>query len=52
MRGLLCEAWAMEREGDAYSAMGVCLEAIKLCDEDMELHKTIARVGSRMGCLS
>ncbi|CAM9355671.1 unnamed protein product, partial [Hapterophycus canaliculatus] len=51
-KGLLFEAWAKEREGDTYSAMGVCLEAIKICDEDMELHKTIARIGSRMGCLS
>ncbi|CAM9916762.1 unnamed protein product [Ectocarpus sp. 12 AP-2014] len=51
-KGLLFEAWSHEREGDMYAAMGVCLEAIKLCDEDMELHKTISRIGSRMGCLS
>ncbi|CAM9567854.1 unnamed protein product [Ectocarpus fasciculatus] len=51
-KGLLFEAWSNEREGDMYAAMGVCLEAIKLCDEDMELHKTISRIGSRMGCLS
>lgn len=49
---LLLDAWEKERSGDAYGAMGLCLEAIKLCDEDKELHKTIARIGSRLGCLS
>lgn len=49
---LLFNAWEREREGDMYGAMGMCLEAIKLCDEDWELHKTIKRIGLRMGCLS
>lgn len=49
---LLLKAWEEERAGNLYGAMGVCLQAIKLCDEDKELHKTIARIGSRMGCLT
>ena len=49
---LLFEAWDKERSEDLYGAMGICLEAIKLCDEDVELHATISRVGLRMGCLS
>lgn len=46
---LLLAAWEQERAGDMHQAVGTCLEAIKLCDEDRELHKTIARVGSRLG---
>ena len=46
---LLLAAWEQERAGDMHQAVGACLEAIKLCDEDRELHKTIARIGSRLG---
>ncbi|CAM9487212.1 unnamed protein product, partial [Laminaria digitata] len=46
---LLLAAWEQERAGDMHQAVGTCLEAIKLCDEDRELHKTIARVGSKLG---
>lgn len=46
---LLLAAWEQERAGDMHQAVGTCLEAIKLCDEDRELHKTIARIGSRLG---
>lgn len=48
---LLMTAWGQERAGDMQQALASCLEAIKLCDEDKELHKTIARIGSRLGWL-
>lgn len=44
---------ALEKEtvGDLHGAMGMCLEAVSLCDENGELHMAIARIGWKMGCL-
>lgn len=49
---LLRSARDKERATDLYGAMGDCLEAIKLCDDNRELHRTIARIGKLMGCFS
>lgn len=51
-KALLSRALENEVCGDLYRAMGTCLDAIELCDEDRELHRTIARIGKHMGFLA
>ena len=46
---LLLNAWDHEKNGELFEAVLDCISAIKLCDDDRELHLTIKRIGTRIG---